>query len=393
MYYKRKSKTNWPVVITIGVATFFLIVILSILLVGYLNAKNKDKDNAKIQASNAIPKVELTLNTEEANQEKVYIKVKISTVDSAGLSRIIIPGSDEITIQEENRTEYEDIFEANKNGKYEVQSYGKNGVFGNSTINISNIRAITANDPYIPKGFTKIAGTKVSTGLVIKDQYDNEYTWIPVSGGQLHKNRSDTDPKYYEDSQEYSEFITSVAENQGFYIARYEASVTKINNKDVAISQPNYTPVSRITYKLAEELSKNVAIEYKYEDVKTAIISSGAWDTVLEWISKSYSGYKTSTSYGNYTNVLRKSGETQSDKLNNIYDLSGNVREWTSENYRLSDDEKRQVAQQGEDRDTIPDYKIVRSGNVSNKTNPNTSVSGNPLGTYANTGFRFVLYR
>ena len=42
----------------------------------------------------------------------------------------------------------------------------------------------------------------------------------------------------------------------------------------------------------------------------------------------------TSTEYGNYSNTLLKTGLTRtSDKINNIYDLGGNLFEWTSEAY------------------------------------------------------------
>ena len=43
----------------------------------------------------------------------------------------------------------------------------------------------------------------------------------------------------------------------------------------------------------------------------------------------------TSTEYGNNTNPVLKTGLTRtSDKINNIYDLGGNLFEWTSEAYR-----------------------------------------------------------
>ena len=43
----------------------------------------------------------------------------------------------------------------------------------------------------------------------------------------------------------------------------------------------------------------------------------------------------TSTEYGNYTNPVLKTGLTRtSDKINNIYDLGGNLLELTSEAFR-----------------------------------------------------------
>ena len=242
MYYKTKSKTNWPVVITIAVAAFFLIIIITILVNSYLRSKNSLDDKNK-QVNTAIPEVLLSLNTEEENQEKVLINVKISTTDPEGLEKIVIPGMEHILIKRENQQLYETTFAATQNATYEIQAYGKNGVFGSNRVQVKNIKVFTSIEPYIPDNFTKIEESVVNSGLVVKDSIGNEYVWVPVPGGQLTRNRSETDVKYDESEPEYFQFVNSVAKYQGFYIARYESSIATVNGKEVATSKPNVTPV------------------------------------------------------------------------------------------------------------------------------------------------------
>mgnify|MGYP003317301144 CR=1 FL=1 len=50
-----------------------------------------------------------------------------------------------------------------------------------------------------------------------------------------------------------------------------------------------------------------------------------------EEINKRVKNYSTSLNYGNYTGTIRNTGQTETDVINNICDMSGNVREWTTE--------------------------------------------------------------
>ena len=66
------------------------------------------------------------------------------------------------------------------------------------------------------------------------------------------------------------------------------------------------------------------------------------WDAVLRWINKDYSiNYilRDSTEKGNYdaNGNLIKSGNDENYQIKNIYDLAGNVSEWTMENYGKTD--------------------------------------------------------
>ena len=72
------------------------------------------------------------------------------------------------------------------------------------------------------------------------------------------------------------------------------------------------------------------------EDIKTNIVNSYAWDTTLAWLNKTSGDntYSSSINHGNYGGTIKPTGGTTQDQVNNICDMAGNVREWTSEIYK-----------------------------------------------------------
>ena len=61
----------------------------------------------------------------------------------------------------------------------------------------------------------------------------------------------------------------------------------------------------------------------------TKIVSSYAWDTTLCFIQKTISDYATNSTQGNYGSSLMNTGLTT--PVCNIYDMAGNIEEFTSE--------------------------------------------------------------
>ena len=102
------------------------------------------------------------------------------------------------------------------------------------------------------------------------------------------------------------------------------------------------------------------------------------WDAIMRWISKdTTTNYilENSTEKGNYdTNGnLIKSGTNETYKIKNIYDIAGNVAEWTMETYGLEE-------------------KISRGGK-SGGTDSITYRESNSLDTNSGLiGFRVALY-
>ena len=284
-----------------------------------------------------------------------------------------------------------------------------------------------ANNPTIPAGYIPIntetsnwgngkdapSQDSVKHGLVIKDEKNNEWVWVPVpdvtvmcdtsntteytlcgttgetavktklySKSEIISGKTRTTPgtssgyrepdlvvgsngtsydaeeEYYKDilgfsSKEkmaeafvadYNEMIVSIGKYGGFYIGRYELSESGVKKDQPTLTKTNWYNL----YKKCTELQAS-------DKVKTQMIWGCQWDVTMNWLISS--GAKTSdevnknsSTWGNYSNYntannytegttgyeknagsLQNTGSSENWKANNIYDLAGNVEEWTQE--------------------------------------------------------------
>ena len=217
---------------------------------------------------------------------------------------------------------------------------------------------------WVPEGF-KVADDSASTvqgGVVIEDKDGNQFVWVPVD------TISDYKRTWYTGSDgitfgSYSETLkddekTSVTTYKGFYIGRYEAgdkestvAKTLRSSNDVTKTvtiKANQAPYNYVTRTQAKSLAEGVKTQQGYK-AKTKLVSSYAWDTTIAFIQKVNSDYGSSSGEENYYNktfsytditgasqtkssnspVLVPTGQTT--PVCNIYDMGGNVFEWTTE--------------------------------------------------------------
>lgn len=133
------------------------------------------------------------------------------------------------------------------------------------------------------------------------------------------------------------ETIESIEKYGGFYIGRYETGGLSTTAKVV---KENEDLGMQTWYKMYNQCKK---LNGTNSNVKTGMIYGCMWDYTLEWLietgSKTYSEIgKDSQGWGNYmynidgTRGYKKpSGYSESWKANNIYDMAGNVYDWTLE--------------------------------------------------------------
>ncbi len=152
---------------------------------------------------------------------------------------------------------------------------------------------------------------------------------------------------YLEKFTEKENYIKSVNTNGGFYIGRYEA--TYANGTATSKKATNIRTYSGV--ELADGMMWNLISQTdalakaKTFNTKGSLLTGSAWDRTLGWLIET--GNKTlqqisidSKDWGNYGNDTFsettgqiKTGEYEQTKANNIYDLAGNLAEWTSEMY------------------------------------------------------------
>ena len=383
------------------------LVLVAIVILGVNMLKGGDDistPGSEDGGSDAVaPVIELSVNTSEENQEKVIITVLATTEDEEGIDYIELPDGNQIFAESKE-------YEVTANGNYEFKAVGKNGAEDTLSIEISNIREISANNPYIPEGFEHVGG-EVDKGFIIQDQFGNQFVWIPVPTGILTRTTV-MNAEYQETSGLATSLVNSVAKNYGFYIARFEASVFEKDGRKAAASIEGQIPWSNINYQEAYNASLAASEVFGYTGVSTSLISSYAWDTTLAWLNQTVTNYGTNTSYGNYSGTIYPTGATQSDIINNVCDMAGNVREWTTEVFNTDknvstdgeeyyDDyeEYEEVYYDEETGEEIPVIKedvlsrVVRGGSASISKIAN-SRNGYPENlTDGYWGFRTVLYK
>lgn len=382
---KLKSERGISTLLLIIIFLVFVVVVGTIVFVLFFTKAGK---GGKVdQSGRIVPEIYLDYSDENNNKE-VKVNIKASTEDSAGINCIVLPDNKEI-----NATEYEYVIKSN--GSYTFTVRGNNGAESSDTIQIVNIPKPSSVNPYIPEGFTVVEGKdKVEDGFVIKDELDNEFVWIPIDKGYLENLA--LNPEYMDVGSVGAELNNSVAKYFGFYVGRYEAS-KNTGNRVMVI--PKQEPWTNISYIDAEMYSKNMASDCKYsENLKTGLITGMAWDSMLRWIDKKVEGFSTSTTYGNYSSEIAKTGETESDIINNICDIAGNVREWTSETYQdLSPATPTPTptpkSNTVEENIVKEDNRIVRSGCVDLPKTPAARTDSGESTSSSTWGFRVILYK
>ena len=236
---------------------------------------------------------------------------------------------------------------------------------------------------WIPEGFriSRDSAEKVQGGVVIEDKDGNQFVWVPVATIADYKRTAYSTNVATEEtdtatnsikininssiSEYFTEALpedekTSVERYKGFYIGRYEvgdkenteAKTLRSSNdvtKTVTI-KANQAPYNYVTRTQAISLAEGFATKQGYK-AKTKLVSSYAWDTTISFLQKVNSDYGSSSEEGNYYNttfsytditgasqikaesstVLVPTGQTT--PVCNIFDMGGNVYEWTTESF------------------------------------------------------------
>ena len=187
-----------------------------------------------------------------------------------------------------------------------------------------------------------------STKIAYSDTGYREPAYLtdPTNGDASEYNTIGLTPQTLQD--EYNAIIESIKSKGGFYIGRYESSLSDSTKTEEATtgniqSKRNVMPTgaenagTNMWYGLyAKQKEYATVINNSYQtNVKSAMIYGSMYDAVMNWAL--YGEDKTDASKvtdpSEPRNSKQATGTLEKDKIKNIYDLGNNLREWTAETY------------------------------------------------------------
>lgn len=127
-------------------------------------------------------------------------------------------------------------------------------------------------------------------------------------------------------------FLKSALTNGGYYIARYEAAEGTAGGSRGIKTVSGVTPKTYINQSTAASLARAM---YESDSYVSDLVNSYAWDTAIQFIQTYGTGananvYSKCNMGPSASSSRVKTGES-SDRYCNIFDLSGNYWEWTTE--------------------------------------------------------------
>ena len=200
----------------------------------------------------------------------------------------------------------------------------------NDMYHVSNRQLYGNTYSFSSTAYNKGTGNNMEPTLLMNYDFDQNYLKIYLEGISGNEFLQEMREEFYK-------MLESVATYGGFYIGRYE--IGNINSKVPVVRKGNNN-INNATWYRTYKACKNLKEGRKTVD--TGLIWGIQWDETLKWLIES--GEKTcaeivdSTTWGNYSNNTasghgshRTTGYSENWKANNVYDLAGNMYEWSME--------------------------------------------------------------
>ena len=304
--------------------------------------------------------------------------ISISTLSNTGIFEKAKDAKEKSEAEEKQQSETLDSYEKELNKYTSIElTTDRTGAVLSETDNIE-LHDKNGSKIIVPAGF-KVVNTDdltVEKGIVVEDSKGNQYVWIPCttedSKSQLQFKRTEWDveddggtkaskdeltltcPENYSDNgltyAVVNEIVTqvkaekdSVRRNGGYYIGRYEVG----DENGTAVIKADKTPMANIIWSTAYSKAKGIG---GGPGATTYLCSSYAWDTAINFIqnngfpnyakaredsyNENWADKNVKDSKGNIIKAANKAESLLTGKTTpkcNIYDMGGNVIEFTTE--------------------------------------------------------------
>ena len=365
----------------ISITLILLLIILGVVSLAYSRNIKLAKNNNEEQEVQESKSQEIVLEDNkymhvetDASGDKVpvpngFVGSSVAGENEIDTGFVIYEGEEEVTdsnvqTAQTSRNQYvwipvEDIskfYGTDANGK----SWGKNYSYTTGTNSSSTFDEVTgtyANNWSESNGVMSITRTSGSNSYREPDvlkTYDTPYYL------KTYKVSEDSMLDFLLRQQtDFKKMIKSVEKYGGFYIGRYETG--NLSKEQVVVQKGNTDIGSQTWYAMYEKCK---TLSDNNNNIETGMIWGNQWDRTMMWLMECNAKDETtgkskeeviddSKSWGNYSNATFTytnssgstttknsgsgtripTGSTEYTKANNIYDLAGNVLDWTMEAY------------------------------------------------------------
>ena len=234
-----------------------------------------------------------------------------------------------------NSDYFEKNIDLNDNCFYEVIATYKDGSVDDEIYIVNNVYKPLEEVTTMFKSLAELSGKSLEELFeMFKQNYLEEHpdavlnTKLSVLKAVLTEGSLDIEKK-----EDNALETNSVLSYGGFYIGRYEVG------EDGTITKNN-TPKNNISFVDAQTEANAMYNDNTKYGVKSGLLSAAAWERTLQWfVNSGATSYSEAfiQSRGNFsTSVKGGSGRLHKTgfseyTVNNIYDLAGNVQEWTTQ--------------------------------------------------------------
>ena len=339
-----KSKRRIIVII----ASSLIIILITISLVYFNTQENNVEIKSLLKEYNAELQENENMHLEEdASGDKVpvpngYVGSRADGENEIDTGYVIYEGTEEVTdenVEEAQKTrnqyvwipvpDVSTMYGTDENGK----KWGKIYNFATSSSN-ANYNELTGA---YPNNWSESDGVmKINKSVNREPDYANTNYDMSSAIKVLDLGAQSTYEWLIQLEREFNSMIESVEKYNGFYIGRYETGNLSKNIAVVVKENSDIKSIGKRWYN-SYKLSKTLSLEK--DNVVTGMIWGCQWDRVLIWLveskNRTIEQICDSKEWGNYAGTwagLKVTGYSEEWKVANIYDLAGNVNEWTMEN-------------------------------------------------------------
>ena len=173
--------------------------------------------------------------------------------------------------------------------------------------------------------------------------YDNGTSYLDQVNGILGTDYTNATEFKNDLQTDFKNMVIRVEENKGFWVGRYETS--KMNANQISVIKGTQDRINNVNWYNMYAKQKKYSSQKTLGTMQSSMIWGSQWDQIMIWMKKEENEKKNSyyvtnsLGMGNYgTSDDTQSGlaNTGFAKVKNVFDLAGNVYDWTLEAYNTS---------------------------------------------------------